>query len=134
MEENIGSDASATVVQEMKEQIKFQRRWQNISSTAYVACTVSILAFSSGATLAASSNWANVAAYLAAATTVLVGFEKSMLFREKWKFHLGVATKLLVLDSKWSAKIIAQDKLVEEYANILQSYADNLPIANRDNT
>jgi FtsH-binding integral membrane protein len=133
-EEALASDAARNTAQSLKIQLAFQRKWQRISSTAYVVTTLGILASSSGATLAASAKWSETAAYLAAVATVLVGFEKSMSFREKWKFHLGIATRLRVLESKWTATLIAPDNFIEEYVKILENYAENLPIVNHDNT
>jgi hypothetical protein len=84
------------------------------------------------AILAAAKQLNELAAYLSAATTILVGLEKSMLFREKWKFHLAIATRLSVLFAEIEAGQVADAKVIGEYSSILKAYADSLPIAGRD--
>ena len=131
-ESNPTPEMNSHLIDGIKAQLVFQRKWQRLSMLAYVASTVSILFCSTAATLAAAKAWGDLAAYLAAATTVLVGLEKSMLFREKWKFHLGIATRLSVLLAELDARQITDNKMIEEFAAILKSYADGLPIAQRE--
>src|SRR5208283_3442361 len=69
-------------------QLRFQKRWRLLSMGFYVVTTIGTLLCSAGATYLAASGSSHVAAILSAIATVLVGTEKSMLFREKWKFHL----------------------------------------------
>jgi hypothetical protein len=79
-------------------QLRFQRRWRILSMCSYVVTTTGTLVCSAGATYyAAGGKSPNIAAILAAIATILVGTEKSLLFREKWKFHLLMYTKLNVL-------------------------------------
>lgn len=99
---------------------------------AYVSSTVAILFCSTLATLAAAKEWTDLAAYLAAASTILIGLEKSMQFREKWKLHLAIATRLSVLEAELNTRQITDNKLVEEFSAVLRSYADSLPIAPRE--
>src|SRR4051794_16628963 len=73
--------------------LTFQRKWQRLSMVAYVVSTVGVLICTTGGTYAAAQENAKVAAVLAAVATILIGLEKSLLFREKWKFHLGMATR-----------------------------------------
>ncbi|HEX3958972.1 MAG TPA: hypothetical protein VHZ03_20480 [Trebonia sp.] len=80
-------------------QIRFQRRWQLLSMTFYVAATVGTLLCTSAAGLLAAMHHDQAAAILAGVSTVLVGTEKSLLFREKWRFHLAMRAKLEVLRS-----------------------------------
>jgi hypothetical protein len=83
----------------LKEQLRFQRRWQIISMLAYVVSTVGTLLCTSAASLLAASHFEQTAAVLAALSTVLIGVEKSLLFREKWKFHLTMHNKLKLLQA-----------------------------------
>jgi hypothetical protein len=116
----------------LKAQLAFQRKWQRLSMLAYVSSTILILVCSSLATLAAAKQMSDLAAYLAATATVLVALEKSMLFREKWKFHLAIATRLSVLSAEIETAQVPTAKIIEEYSLILRSYAESLPIAPRE--
>jgi hypothetical protein len=120
------------LISSLTSQLTFQRKWQRLSMAAYVSSTVAILCFSTVATLCAARQLTEAAAYLSAAVTVLVGLEKSLLFREKWKFHLVVATRLSVLLSEIDTGQIAGPKILEEYSSILKSYSEGLPIGIRD--
>ncbi len=120
---------NADIVAGVKQQLAFQRKWQRISATAHVGSTIAILLLTAGATLtAATASLQGYAAYLSAAATVLIGLEKSLLFREKWKFHLGVATRLAVLQAKIEAGALDGDQAVDEYTDILNAYATSLPM------
>jgi hypothetical protein len=111
-------------------QMAFQRRWRILSMCAYVITTIGTLVCSTGATyFAANGQSAKTAAVLAAIATILVGTEKSLLFREKWKFHLLMYTKLNVLRAKMLLGRLTVDQASDEYAAIMTSYASELPMA-----
>jgi hypothetical protein len=111
-------------------QMAFQRRWRILSMCAYVGTTIGTLACSAGATyFAANGASPNTAAILAAIATVLVGTEKSLLFREKWKFHLLMYTKLNVLRAKVLLGRLTLDQASDEYSAIMTAYASELPMA-----
>jgi len=122
------------LLESIKSQFAFQKKWQRLSMVAYVSSTIGILFCSTLATLTAAKQWSDAAAYLAAATTILVSLEKSMLFREKWKFHLGFANRLSALLASIEAGMIDTAKVVTEYGSILKAYADTLPIAAREDS
>ena len=128
------ADNDSKLAESLNYQLAFQRRWQRLSMLAYVSSTIGILFCSTIATLAAAKQLSELASYLAAATTILVGLEKSMLFREKWKFHLAIATRLSVLSAEIATGKISNTRVVDEYSTILRSYAESLPIAGRENT
>src|SRR5262249_26355715 len=110
----------------------FHRKWQRLSMTGYVACTIGILVCTTGATLAGGMNHSGIAASLAALSTILVGIEKSMLFREKWKLHLAITTRLSILSVKVESDQKPSDKAFEEFSAIMNTYSESLPIAARD--
>lgn len=116
----------------LKRQLTFHRTWQRLAMSGYVACTVGILICTTGATLAGGMNHSELAAYLAGLSTILVGIEKSMLFREKWKLHLAIATRLAVLSVQAESEQIPSDKAFEELSGIMNAYSESLPIAARD--
>jgi hypothetical protein len=80
------------------------------------------------ATYFAAGQSPKIAAILAALATILVGTEKSLLFREKWKFHLLMYTKLNVLRAKMLLGRLTMDQASDEYARIMTSYASELPL------
>src|SRR5262245_12268902 len=113
-------------------QLKFQRRWRVISMSAYVVTTIGTLVCSAGATYYAASGAANFAAILAAIATILVGAEKSLLFREKWKFHLLMYTKLNALRAKLLLDRLTPDEASDEFTSIMTLYASELPMSARE--
>jgi hypothetical protein len=131
---NHGKTLADTNLQDgLATQLKFQRRWRILSMSAYVVTTIGTLVCSSGATyFAAGGKSPNVAAILAAIATILVGTEKSLLFREKWKFHLLMYTKLNVLRSKLQLGRLTPEQASDEYAAIMTLYASELPMAARE--
>jgi hypothetical protein len=56
------------------------------------------------ASYAAARDNTQIAAALAAVSTILIGLEKSLLFREKWKFHLAIATRLSTEEGKRTSR------------------------------
>ena len=118
---------------DLAKQLAFQRRWRIISMSAYVSTTLGTLICSAGATyFAAEGSWPKIAAILAGIATVLVGTEKSLLFRDKWKFHLLMYTKLNVLRAKILLGRATKEQASDEYAAIMMSYAAELPMAARE--
>lgn len=115
----------------LKEQLRFQRRWQLLSMTFYVTSTVGTLVCTSAAGVLAAMHYDTSAAILAAVATVLVGVEKSLLFREKWKFHLTTRTSLELLQTEIVTKGLDKDSAGTRLGEILESYASNLPVEAR---
>ncbi len=114
-------------------QMRFQRRWRTIAMCAYVTTTIGTLVCSTGATYFAAGGLSpNRAAIVAAIATILVGSEKSLLFREKWKFHLLMFTKLNALRAKVALDQLSVAGGTEEFTNIMTLYASELPMAARE--
>jgi hypothetical protein len=125
--------AQANLEEDLAAQLRFQRRWRILSMCAYVVTTIGTLVCSAGATYyAAGGRSPNVAAILAAIATILVGTEKSLLFREKWKFHLLMYTKLNVLRAKLLLARLTAEQASDEFAAIMTLYASELPMAARE--
>lgn len=114
-------------------QLRFQRRWQLISMTFYVTLTVGTLLCTSAAGLLAAMHQDLASAILAGVSTVLVGTEKSLLFREKWRFHLTVRTKLELLQSEIIAEGLDAPGAGKRLGDIMKDYAANLPVEARGN-
>lgn len=115
----------------LREQLQFQRRWQLLSMTFYVTSTVGTLLFTLAAGILAAMHHDTIAAVLAAAATVLVGVEKSLLFREKWKFHLTTRTSLELLQTEITTKGLDAASIGARLGEILESYASSLPVEAR---
>lgn len=113
-------------------QLRFQRRWQLLSMTFYVVSTVGMLVCTSGAGLLAAMHYDKAAAILAAVATVLIGLEKSLLFREKWKFHLTMRTHIELLQTEIITKGLDAPSAGQRLGEILESYAVNLPVEVRE--
>jgi hypothetical protein len=127
--------AAVSLERDLAAQLAFQRRWRMLSMSAYVLTTVGTLICSTGATyFAAGGNAPNIAAVLAALATIFVGTEKSLLFREKWKFHLLMYTRLNVLRTKFLLRRASLEEASDEYAAIMTAYASELPMAAREQT
>jgi hypothetical protein len=136
-----GRDASLTatpvsidlndVNKSITDQFKFQRRWQLLSMTFYVVATVGTLISTASAGLLAAMHHDLAASILAAVATVLVGTEKSLLFREKWRFHLVMRTKLEVLRSAIVTQGIDAAEAGKQLGEIMENYASNLPVEAR---
>lgn len=112
-------------------QLRFQRRWQLLSMTFYVTATVGTLLSTSAAGLLAAMHHDTAAAILAAVSTVLVGTEKSLLFREKWRFHLGMRTKLELLQSAIVTQGLDAAAAGQRFGALMEGYAANLPVEAR---
>jgi hypothetical protein len=116
----------------ISDQLEFQKRWQLISMTLYVAATVGTLLCTSAAGVLAAMSYDKAAAILAALSTVLIGVEKSMLFREKWRFHLTIRTKLELLKTEIATKKLDAEAAGKRLGEIQESYALNLPVEARE--
>ena len=68
---------------------------------------------------------------LSAITTVLAGTEKTLLFREKWKLHLGVYTAYQNLELDVRAGAVDVNEALVQMKRIAEAYAADLPIETR---
>ena len=99
----------------------------------YVVATVGTLVCTSAAGLLAAMHHDEAAAIFAGVSTDLVGTEKSLLFREKWRFHLAMRTKLEVLQSAIVAQGLDVTSAGKQLREIMENYATNLPVETRGN-
>ena len=128
-----GSVVLGDVTKSIAGQLRFQRRWQLLSMTFYVVATVGTLVCTSAAGLLAAMHHDEAAAIFAGVSTVLVGTEKSLLFREKWRFHLAMRTKLEVLQSAIVTQGLDVTSAGKQLREIMENYATNLPVETRGN-
>lgn len=112
----------------LSDQISFQRRWQIISVSIYTLSTLATIISTSAATMYAAQNKSEIAARLAALATVLVGVEKSFLFREKWRFHATCRAKLIriLLNLKYGG--ISDAEAASRFEDVYEGYASQLPV------
>jgi len=112
--------------------LKFQRYWQRFCMYAYSFSTIITLLCSTGATLTAALGEATIAAFLAGTATVALGIEKSLLFREKWKLHLSIATRLEALLLLTQSGLACEAEALRERSAALGAYAERLPMGSRE--
>lgn len=132
MNKDIAEETKDILSAQIVSQIAFQRRWRMISMSGYSITTVGSLTCSAGATVCAGLSMNALAAVLAATATVLLGTEKALLFREKWKFHLLMHVRLMALQSQLELLRIPVLEAVDSFNAIMNSYANELPMAGRD--
>ena len=132
MSTTTGDVALEDVTKIVQGQLRFQRRWQLLSMTFYVVSTVGTLVCTSAAGLLAAMHYDRAAAIFAAVSTVLIGLEKSLLFREKWKFHLTMRTQIELLQTEIVTKGLDAAAAGQRLGEILESYAVNLPVEVRE--
>jgi hypothetical protein len=125
-------DLKLNLADDIEYQLRFQRRWQFMSMCGYVLTTTGTLMCSSGATYLAAVGMTKYAAIASAVATVLVGTEKAMLFREKWKFHLLMHTRLSVLRANIRLGTLGLPDASSEFASIIMNYAEQLPVSSRE--
>lgn len=119
------------VCKSITRQLRFQRRWQLLSMTFYVVATVGTLLCTSAAGLLAAMHHDQAAAIFAGVSTILVGTEKSLLFREKWRFHLTIRMKLELLQSAIVTQGLDAAAAGKQLSEIMENYASNLPVEAR---
>lgn len=71
-------------------------------------------------------------AILAGLAIVFLSTEKTLLFREKWKHHLRSVTALEILKLKFDSETSDIEKIKAELIKVLQAYASELLIAERE--
>ena len=71
------------------------------------------------------------AAFFAAAATILLSIEKSMLFREKWKHHLSMYASLSAIKIEYDIAKVSDNEVLTRIENILDKYSSDLPIESR---
>jgi hypothetical protein len=116
----------------LNQEIAFQRKWKRLTMTAYVITTFGTIISTTSATICAALNRSIDAAILAATATVFISVEKSMMFREKWRLHLTIYTRLRNLQRSVTLKAIDEQTALAKMGSILEEYSAELPIAQRE--
>ena len=98
---------------------------------AYSFTTIGTILLTAATSILAAFGFSGHAAISAAVATVLIGTEKSLLFREKWKLHLIIVTKLTALKRRLLFGKLNPDQAVEQLNQVLENYSSELPIAPR---
>jgi len=117
---------------EVDSEIAFQKRWKTYCMLAYAVTTIGTIVLTTASTILAAFAESGYAAICAAVATVLIGTEKSLLFREKWKLHLIIFTRLKALKRRVLHSKIDPAQAVEELNRVLENYSSELPIAERN--
>ena len=122
----------ATLETLLNQEITFQRRWKRLTMTAYVITTLGTYVSTASATLLAALSHSTEAAILAAIATVCISVEKSLMFREKWRLHLTIYTRLRNLQRSVTLKAIDEQSALAKMGSTLEEYSAELPIAQRE--
>jgi len=62
----------------------------------------------------------------------LASIGKSFLIREKWRFHLGVLTRLEAIKLDLDTATLAPSELVKAMKDAMATYSADLPIVARE--
>lgn len=128
--ENITSNGE--VLNTLSKMIAFQRKWRITAMFLYVLTTIGTVICSAGATILGALNRGTAAAVLAAIATVFVSVEKSFLFREKWKLHLTIESRLQSIKLDIDTNQPDLKSIVGSIQKVMEEYSTELPIAPRD--
>jgi hypothetical protein len=116
----------------LQDELSFHRNWKRYCMLAYGSTTVGTLLMTTASTILAAMKLAAPAALCAGCATVLLGIEKSLLFREKWRLHLDVSTRLQVLSLQFESGLLDASKAVHALNSIRSTYSAELPIEHRE--
>jgi hypothetical protein len=116
----------------LNQEIAFQRKWKRLTMTAYVITTFGTIISTTSATVFAALSRSTQASILAATATIFISVEKSMMFREKWRLHLTIYTRLRNLQRSVTLKAIDDQTALAKMGSILEEYSAELPIAQRE--
>jgi len=120
------------LVAEIEAQLAFQQKWRRVMSMAYFRTAALGIVASAAATIVAGAGRAFPASILAGSATALFGFEKALLFREKWTHHVNNAMQLEALKIAYLHGSLETAKAVERLGEILTNYGARLPMAERN--
>jgi hypothetical protein len=98
----------------------------------YVFSTIAAVLFTFAATILALLEFKLIISILTGFAAVLISIEKSLMFREKWKLHLGVFTRLENIKLGLESGRVDVDTAVQGIQNIQMEYARDLPIEDRE--
>lgn len=116
----------------LQEKITFQKTWKRVSMVLYIIAITGTIVGSTLATLLGGLGKATHAAIGAAAATIFVSLEKSLMLREKWKFHLSMLTRLENIKLELESGIIEVKDIVPRTQQVLEEYARDVPISPKD--
>src|SRR5438270_12581748 len=103
----------------LEQEIVFQRKWKRLTMAAYVITTFGTIISTTSATVCAALSRSTEAAILAATATIFISVEKSMMFREKWRLHLTIYTRLRNLQRSVTLKAIDEQAALTRMGSIL---------------
>jgi hypothetical protein len=128
----LNSDKTNGLENLLNQEIAFQRKWKRLTMAAYVITTLGTILSTTSATVFAALHRSTQAAILAATATVFISVEKSMMFREKWRLHLTIYTRLRNLQRSVTLKATDEQTALAKMGSILEEYSAELPIAQRE--
>lgn len=123
--------SKSALMQDLDNRLAHQNKWRYITSGAYFGTTASAIICSGSATVVAALGSAKYAAILAGATTILLGLEKAMMFREKWAHHLRIWARLDSLRLQYLHGSLDDEIVAQRLGTIVEEYSVSLPIEER---
>jgi hypothetical protein len=123
---------SPRISEEIERQITFHKRWRTNCMIAYACSTIGTILLTAASSIFAAMKLSETASVCAALATVLIGTEKSLMFREKWKLHLRIFTKLTALLRHVSFSKSDDERTTITLNQILDEYSSELPISSRE--
>lgn len=125
-----GADQVAEpLVEAMRRQLRFQKRWRTLMMVLYVAATLGALVCTGLAGLLAERM--SPTACLATTAFILVGMKEGFGLRERWKLHGGVVAELDNMNVEFATGLITLDQAVDRYTEVTAWYASQAPSQGR---
>jgi len=120
------------VIAALDEKIAFQKKWKRVAMVSYMITTAGTILGATLATILGALDFSKAASFAAGTAMVLVSLEKSLLLREKWKFHLRILTQFESIRFGVETDFVALSDAVSRTQAIMEQYAIEVPITERD--
>jgi hypothetical protein len=122
------------LLQTLEDRLAQQLTWRRVMSGAYFVSSAVAIVCAGAATVVSGGGYSTVGAVLAGATTIVLGLEKAMLFREKWSHHLLTYGQLEALRLEYLHAGLTEAETAKRLGSIITQYGANLPVAPREHT
>ena len=120
------------VLDDVDAEVKRHKKLRFVTASVYITATCVAITASAVAAILAAFGYGDAAAVSAGTATILMGIEKALLTREKWRVHLSVITALKNVRLKLVAGALKPAEAAEVVCGIRMGYAGELPIGDRD--
>lgn len=132
MESSTNSIEPDVLSNHIEDQLRFHRRWRRATMVAYVFITSAVVTASTSATIISALNGDIAASICAGVATIFIGVDKSLMFKEKWRLHVAIVSRLEALKLSSEIGEISLVDAARDIAIAIERYADELPFPTRD--